>query len=168
MLRSPGGDRRMRLEHHVAVSTVISAALFAVLKSWQVAVSSFLAGVFIDLDHFLDVFVEYKTGFTLREFFDICHNGRLERLRLVLHSWELVPLLAAATLVSGSNPWVMGIAFGIAQHLVCDQFYNRPVPLAYFMIWRWRQGFLPDKMFNEFGKGAATVGQESTDVQGNN
>lgn len=139
----------MRLEQHVAVSSVVAAAIFAAARSWELALSSFLAGVFVDLDHFIDVVAEYKLNFTIREFFDICHGGKCRRIRLLLHSWELVPLLGIVAYVTDWNPWVVGTTVGIGLHTVCDQLYNDPSRFAYFLVWRWRHGFVLREMFGK-------------------
>lgn len=137
----------------------MSVALFAVARSWQLAVSSFLAGVFIDLDHFVDVFAEYRTKFTIREFFDICHAGKCHRIRLILHSWELIALLTVAAFVADWNPWLIGVTIGMTQHIICDQLHNRPRPWGYFLIGRWRHGFILRDIFGKNGEGSRSTAE---------
>jgi hypothetical protein len=40
----------MKIEHHVAVSTLVSVNLYMIFKSWGLSIASLLIGIFIDLD----------------------------------------------------------------------------------------------------------------------
>jgi hypothetical protein len=131
----------VKLEHHVVASTVLSGAAYAATRSWPLTLASFYWGVFIDLDHFIDYYATFGLRATPLGVFDASHNGKLRRVTLVFHGWEWVVLLAAATWWSGWNPWVAGVTLGMGQHLVFDQFANRPHPFGYFFFWRLRHGF---------------------------
>lgn len=131
----------MKLEQHLALSAVFSGALYGVFRSWELAVSAFIGGVFTDLDHFLDYFLDFGLKFDLKRFFRASYRREYRRSFLVLHSWELAFVLAAAAWWSRGNPWLVGLALGWAQHLLVDHIANRPTPWAYFLVRRWRHRF---------------------------
>jgi hypothetical protein len=138
----------MKLQHHTAFSAVISGVLFILFRSWGLAISSFIAGVFIDLDHFLDVIREHGWSIKIKDFFWICHKSQFDRIILLWHGWEWLGLLGIAAWLTGWNPWITGILIGFGQHLVIDASHNSSNPLSYSLIWRWKNNFDFDKIFS--------------------
>jgi hypothetical protein len=131
----------MRMEQHAAVSAACAAGLYAIFRSWQMALSAFGAGVLIDLDHLLDVAREYGIHVPLRRFFEICHERQLKSVVLILHGWEWVALCAVGAWASGWNHWATGVFAGFALHMLLDQISNGPERWGYLFLWRWRIGF---------------------------
>jgi len=137
----------MRLQHHAAVSVVVSGGLYAVFKSPGLALASFASGVFIDLDHFHDYLREYGWPIDLKEFFHVCHNRHFEQGVLVLHGWEWLALWAWLAWAMAWNPWLVGLLIGFGHHLVLDQFTNGVSQWGYFLLWRMKNGFAFDATF---------------------
>jgi hypothetical protein len=136
----------MKLHHHTAASTLIAAALYLTCKSWALAGACFISGIFIDLDHILDVTREH--GFSrIHHIFRICNNGQFTRIYLVWHGWEWVLLSGAAAWFSGWNHWVTGMFIGISQHILLDALYNSSGFLSYSLLWRWKKNFEFDAIF---------------------
>ncbi len=131
----------MRLPQHALASAVVSGGLYAATRSPALAASSFLAGIFIDLDHVFDYVREYGIRPNVKEFFEVCHTGRFRRVVLPLHAWEWIPLLAALAWANQWNPWLLGLCIGFAQHLACDQIANPVSRWGYFFAWRLKSGF---------------------------
>lgn len=50
----------MKLHNHIVVSTIISGVSQYIFNSWQMSITVFLSGIFIDLDHLLDYFIYEK------------------------------------------------------------------------------------------------------------
>jgi hypothetical protein len=139
----------VKLQHHIVVSAVLSAAVCAASRSWPLTVSSFVTGALLDADHLLDFWREYGWREDLRRIFRVCHGRQLRRAVLLLHGWEWVVAAAGLAWAAGGSPWAVGAAFGLGQHLILDQFSNRPAPLGYFLLWRARRGFGMDAVFPE-------------------
>jgi hypothetical protein len=59
----------MRLHQHIAVSSVVSLGLYAWTQSLPIAISSFLAGFLLDLDHLIDYWREHPAKIDLIHFF---------------------------------------------------------------------------------------------------
>jgi hypothetical protein len=128
----------MRLEHHIAFSAAFSGILYAVFRSWEMSLSSLLAGVLMDVDHLLDYLLEYGKPFNVRKFFRASYEGEYLRYFLLLHVWEWLPLFAVCAWWSGWNSWITGFCLGWVQHMVLDQTFNRGKLWAYFLIGRWK------------------------------
>ncbi len=139
----------MRLTHHIALSALVSAALWLVGRSGILAFSSLCTGVLIDLDHWLDFFRDHGRPKSLRHFFAASYGRDLKKAWLVLHGWEWIALGLAAAWWSGWNPWLLGGVLGWAQHLAADQVFNRPSRWGYWLVWRWRRDFSFSAAFPE-------------------
>ena len=138
----------MRLHHHTLVSLSISGLLYMVFNSIGLAVSSFITGVFIDIDHIADVIREHGQKIKVNEFFRICHNSQFDRIVLFFHGWEWLIILGMACWITGWNPWISGAMIGMTHHLILDTIYNSSNIFTYSIIWRWKQGFVFDSIFS--------------------
>jgi hypothetical protein len=104
------------------------------------AAVSFLAGVFIDLDHLIDYWRECPGRIEPSHFFAICNEVRLKKVWLWLHSLELLPVLGLVLWCTRS--WlVAGVLLGFAQHLLLDAAGNPGRPAAYLLFYRMRKKF---------------------------
>lgn len=137
----------MRLPYHTAFSAAISGILYMIFKSWALAVSCFITGIFIDLDHIIDVLRENGRPFKIKNFFRICHDCQFNRVMLIWHGWEWLFLWSIAAWLTDWNPWMTGALIGLSQHLVIDAFSNNNRIRAYSLLWRWKQNFYFDKTF---------------------
>ncbi|MBI5666332.1 MAG: hypothetical protein HZC49_14770, partial [Nitrospirae bacterium] len=66
----------MRLPQHTALSLTIAGVLYMIFKSWGLSLACFISGVFIDMDHFIDVIREHGWSIKVKDFFRICHHGQ--------------------------------------------------------------------------------------------
>ncbi len=66
---------------------------------------------------------------------------RLEKMYLILHSYELIALLWIAIFVFSLPKIWTAAAIGMTQHLLLDSFTNPLTSLAYFMTFRIYKGF---------------------------
>jgi len=137
----------MHLAHHIVVSGVAAAVLWAGFRSSALALASVLTGVFIDLDHWLDYFREYGFRLSVRAFFDVSRRRAWRHLYLVLHGWEWLVVLLVACAATNWNPWLVGACIGWTHHLVADQIVNRPVLLGYWLVYRWAHRFEKEAMY---------------------
>jgi membrane-bound metal-dependent hydrolase YbcI (DUF457 family) len=131
----------MKLQYHVTVSIALSGILFAVFKSWGLAIASLISGIFIDLDHIIDYIRENGIRFDMQRFFCTFYERRLKRLFLILHGWEWLVLCGILAKVMDWNPWIAGIFIGYGQHLILDQLNNGTRLFGYSLIWRWKNRF---------------------------
>jgi len=138
----------MKLSEHLGISFSLSAVFFALTKDYSLALSSFLAGVLIDLDHFFDYFKSEGIKFNLNDFFHRCENFEIKKFYLLSHSYELLLLLVLVVYLTPPHPLTLGILLGFTQHLLLDQISNGAHPLGYFLIYRWRNGFAGKYIFN--------------------
>lgn len=120
--------------------------LYCIFRSLWISGWSIVGGTLIDLDHLYD-YARYpyrpeSRGFDLRHFFEVLNSARLEKVYVVLHSWELV----AMVLVAGWFLPVAGVAlvplgFGMAIHVLLDAFTNPTSIICYSVISRFAHRF---------------------------
>ena len=137
----------MRLKQHITISLFFSASLYTISNSWIIFSSSLISGVLIDIDHILDYFMAYGINIRIKQFFEVCHNLKIPRMRLIFHSWELLILLSICVFLVGWNPWIVGTIVGFTQHIVLDQVFNKPNKWTYFFFWRLKKGFSSKRCF---------------------
>ncbi len=135
----------MDLKHHVVISTAISGVLYAIFKSWGLAIASFIAGIFIDLDHVIDYVLECGFHFDRDKFFSFFYGEKYKKITLIFHGWEWLAVLLFIAWKTDWNPWVTGILIGCSQHMAADRAYNISTFMAYSLLWRWKNGFDPKK-----------------------
>ena len=137
----------MKLKQHITISLFFSAFLYTISNSWIIFSSSLISGVLIDIDHILDYFMAYGINIRIKQFFEVCHNLKIPRVRLIFHSWELLFLLSICAFVMRWNPWIIGTIVGFTQHIVLDQIFNKPHKLTYFFFWRLKKDFSLQRCF---------------------
>jgi len=137
----------VKLKQHITISLFFSASLYTISNSWIIFSTSLISGVLIDIDHILDYFMAYGINIRIKQFFEVCHNLKIPRMRLIFHSWELLFLLSICVFLVGWNPWIVGTIVGFTQHIVLDQVFNKPNKWTYFFFWRLKKGFSSKRCF---------------------
>ena len=137
----------MKIEHHITLSTAISGVLFLIFKSWELSISSLIAGILIDIDHAFDYFLERGLRLHWKEFLSYFYNEKHKKIILFLHGWEWLFCLGSAAVLTKFNPWVTGVFIGYGHHMVFDYFYSRTSILTYSLIWRWKKNFDSQTLF---------------------
>jgi hypothetical protein len=104
-----------RPRYHAALSIALAGLVVARTHRWRDAVPILVAGILVDIDHLVDLFVNRA-------------SGTPGWAILPLHAWEWVfALLARRT------PRTRGLAGGLAAHLALDQL--NPVISHPFFYW---------------------------------
>lgn len=135
----------MKFSHHIAVSTAVSGILYLLFKSWGLAVASFVSGVFIDLDHLIDYFIEYGFSLNVKNFFHCVYEEKIQRLFQIFHGWEWIVILLSIAWITDWNQWITGFLIGYVLHMVLDACCNTNWPLsAYSLLWRWERRFVSE------------------------
>ena len=143
---SPGG--------HLVTTVLACGAVYGVTGSSPLTAGLAAGGFFIDVDHVLDyVLFERRFRFSPRAFLRHYLEGRARRLVLILHSWELMGLLALTALMTGSV-WLWGYVLGMALHLPLDvkfngRMTNQSLVPFYSFVYRWRRGFLSSRLIEQ-------------------
>ncbi len=123
------------------ISAAGSAAIAVGGGGWESALAFSIAGVFVDLDHFLDYWRETGLNLDLRRFFSYFSSGHPSKLYLILHAWEWCGLAFAAWALLQGPAWVCWGLLGWFQHLLLDQRFNRLHAMSYFFFFRARHRF---------------------------
>lgn len=137
----------MKLKHHVAVSAVSSGILYVIFRSCGLSAALFITGVFIDLDHVLDYFLENGLDINTKKFFSFFYKERHRKITLLLHGWEWLILLGMLAKLTNWNLWVTGALIGYALHIVSDYFYSKAPFRSYSLAWKWKCNFNSEIIF---------------------
>ena len=132
---------------HIIYSGIISAGVGAYFKSFECALISFVAGVAIDIDHFIDYYANHPFTLKLSRIYKTLGDRDLPRLYLVLHSYEIMVLLWVCIYLFSMSPAWKAMAVGLTQHLIFDSFTNPLRWPGYFFTYRMLKGFKKELLF---------------------
>src|SRR5262245_10189736 len=140
---SPGG--------HLVTTAVTCGAVYALTGSAAFTAGVAAGGFLIDVDHVLDyVVIEGQRDLTPAAFLRYYSEQRMRRVALVLHSYELVALLAMLAYLANSTP-LWGYVLGALLHLPLDIVFNgrmlsRNLVPFYSLVYRWRVRFRAERL----------------------
>ena len=142
----------MRPTGHLIASITISSISFKLTHSGQFFLVSFLAGILIDIDHFIDYLFYCKNiNFNLRNFYLTIINLKLRKYFLIWHSFEFIVFLWVIKLLWINSLLYTAFLLGITQHLTLDIIYNSPKfsnkVLFYSFIYRFNKSFEKNNLF---------------------
>ena len=125
----------MTVRTHIITSSVLAVTIYGWTHSIEAAVSAFISGILIDIDHLLDFFLFSGESFSVKAFFSWCNDGRWDRIILIFHSYELY-FLYGIIVYNYPHPILTGILLGTGLHLILDQTGNRHL-IKSFTISKW-------------------------------
>jgi len=138
----------MKLHHHSLLSLASSGAVYLFSSSLSAALACFLAGIFIDLDHFLEYFYYFGLrNFSLKKFFRAADEHIYRKFFLFLHSYELALVFWVLSLAVIRRPWAWGFCLGFTLHIIADHIYNPCLPSTYLLSFRLRHRFEGERIF---------------------
>ena len=137
--------------------TVISLATGSILYNHGHSFDGFLwfliAGIFIDIDHYIDYVRERGISFDFRKVYKACKYGYMDfkKITFILHSYELLILLWLVVFLFNLNIVWRYAAIGFTLHLFFDQICNPIFPFTYFLWFRITNNFETEKLFTNKG-----------------
>jgi hypothetical protein len=129
----------MKLAQHCLSAVPLAVAAYAATGGrFSAAIVAGLSSVLIDCDHVLDYLLYKKRWGGMQDFFAHCEEGRLPRLYLVLHSFELIIFLWLLVGFGTAAAWGVGLTIGMTGHLLMDWVGNRHIvkPSFYWFSFR--------------------------------
>jgi hypothetical protein len=139
---SPGG--------HLVTTALACAGVYAGTENLALTAGLAAGGFLIDVDHAVDyVLFERQRDLRPGSFLRYYLEGKVQRVVLVLHSYELLVLLAALAWLTHAE-WLWGWVFGMLLHLPLDIIFNGKFASGglvhfYSFIVRARAGFRADR-----------------------
>jgi len=108
-----------------------------------------LAGIFIDVDHIFDYYLQRGITLKIKSIYSWCLEREFNFLFLFFHSLELVFLLWIAISVFKLGIFWVAFAIGITQHMVLDILFNKDVvySYSYFLTFRIMKKFRKKNIF---------------------
>jgi hypothetical protein len=139
---SPGG--------HLVTTAFACAGVYAGTEDLALTAGLAAGGFLIDVDHAVDyVLFERQRDLRPGSFLRYYIEGKVRRVVLVLHSYELLVLLAALAWLT-NVAWLWGWVFGMLLHLPLDIVFNGKFASGglvhfYSFVVRARAGFRADR-----------------------
>ena len=127
----------MRPPQHAIVSVGSGILLGGLLRSWTAGISCCLIGMLVDVDHLFDFWLNRGLSLDRGEFFDFCYYGKSRKFFAIFHGYEFIPVLSAATALSGWDAVGWGLTAGYVIHILSDQLFNTHLNgWTYFLSYR--------------------------------
>lgn len=127
----------MKLAQHCISAIPLAIAGYAAAGgSWAAAFAAGFSSVLLDLDHVADYVLCNGGWGGVDHFFESCEQGRLDRLYLVLHSFEFLIFLWLLIGTGAAAPWGVGLTIGVTGHMLLDWLGNRHIVVPSF-YWLW-------------------------------
>lgn len=127
----------MKPRGHIIASTAVSGMLYWFTGNRELAFSSFVAGIFFDVDHFFDYYMRFRfRKFCISHFLESFKGKNYGKIFVLFHGWEILALLLAASWLSGWNPYLLGVFIGTTHHMAFDQIFNKGSFHSYFLLYR--------------------------------
>jgi len=146
-------DSYIDIGFHVITSLILGFFVWKIFgmndrKSLLISLSStFLGGVLIDLDHFIDHLLAFGLNFNYEYFINGEYFLRSGKTYIFFHGFEYAVLFGIAAVFIKSKKWKMilsALTFGMLSHLLIDTFlFTNPIK-GYFILYRIFHGFNVD------------------------
>jgi membrane-bound metal-dependent hydrolase YbcI (DUF457 family) len=123
---------------HIICTLSVSGLIYFIFKSRGPFLISLLAGIFIDLDHILDYYIQEGATLKFKNIYFWCGEREFEFIFLFFHSLELVLLLwVTISILKLGLHWI-AFAIGITQHIILDMLFNKDMIYAYSYLLSYR------------------------------
>lgn len=152
---SPGG--------HLVTTAIACAGVYAGTENIALTAGLAAGGFLIDVDHAVDyVLFERQRDLRPGSFLRYYLEGKVQRVVLLLHSYELLALLATGAWLTGAD-WLWGWVLGMLLHLPLDIIFNGKFASGglvhfYSFIVRARAGFRTDRFVDRRARPLAADG----------
>jgi len=131
----------IKLRYHTIASLGFGLAFYLFFKSFASALTCFLVGILVDVDHYFDYIKTTGWNLNLKQFFHLSYGAKLDRFYLLFHGYEYLLLFATIIVMSDYNLLISAAGIGYLQHLILDHIFNPVKPMAYFLTYRLKNGF---------------------------
>ena len=123
---------------HLFSAFLLSAWIYSITGNIFYVFICILGTIFIDLDHFIDYFLHFKSGFRIGEFLkcNYLHSGKVY---LFFHAWEINLVVLLASIIFNSTALLI-LFISLSTHLLIDSL-QRSNPFTYFLLYRKYKNF---------------------------
>ena len=121
-------------------------------KVWLGIIFGFLGGFLIDLDHVLEYFFVFGLRFNLVYFLQGREFLTGEKVHLIFHVWEYLPLLVLIAIIFRKRKIfqaaILTLAVAASVHLLTDCLINSYPVKFYSIVYRAENGYSAQKLFS--------------------
>jgi len=126
---------------HFSAGIIMFFALYKMFGLIEYGIIAFLVSLLIDADHYLESLI--ANNFKFYKIFDDpphIYWKKLGRMTLLLHSWELLVLIAILGKIFGQTPLALAIVLPAILHYLIDIFiyksFKKMPTFLYFLTYR--------------------------------
>lgn len=123
----------MRLHYHLIVAAPMGLVVYLFSGLTIVSICTFIAGVSLDVDHFLD-FLLWSKSKSIHAFFSQSYWIMPHVSDNLLHSYEILPILWILCLLLQRFDLAVGLTLGFSAHMILDEIGNRKLPRSYYFF----------------------------------
>ena len=126
---------------HFSSGVIMFFLLYRIFGQIKYGIIAFIVSLFIDSDHYFEGVIVNGLDFSwIFKTYPCVYWEKLGRVTILLHSWELLPLIFIVGKIFGLEPLALAIVLPAILHYSIDNFIysgfrNMPV-LAYSLIYR--------------------------------
>ncbi len=136
----------MQSRYHILMSSILSLMLFFMVRDPFAALTCFIIGIFMDIDHLVDYWM--MTGKLTRNITELLETlGSYELVFIPLHSWEL---LLALMMLTPIYPFLFGATIGFFFHMIGDLVFNQAKIEGFLFMYRVNIGWRKDLVFENY------------------
>jgi uncharacterized membrane protein YqjE len=140
----------MKVLGHIAITITTGSVLYNYSHSLSAFLCFLIAGIFIDLDHYIDYVREHGLSLNLKSIYNTCMSPiYFKKITLILHSYELMILVWVIIIIFNLNVLWRYVAMGLTLHVLIDQITNPILPSAYFLWFRIVKNFETAKILEK-------------------
>jgi membrane-bound metal-dependent hydrolase YbcI (DUF457 family) len=111
----------MNVEKHIAITVPIAAISYFGTKSWEFVTGFCLSGIFIDVDHLIEFWIDRGFNLNIPSFFEYGNSGTNTRHVILLHSIELMAAFFFIFLCDSTYHLLFyGLMWGMLLHIFLD------------------------------------------------
>jgi len=129
---------------HLLAGGILGAATYSLSQDAAGAAAVCAGSVLIDLDHLHDYCSEWGLIDGVKRLFENAFMGRSDKAKrvfILLHSWELLLILALLSVLLLDSSLLLYAIFGASVHLMMDHIGNGLRPMSYVLAYRAGKGF---------------------------
>ena len=137
----------MKISHHLVAGSAGGCLLYLTVSKDIWLVTSFVvANSLIDIDHFLDYWVDHRKLLNVRGLIRACYTANYRHFIVPLHSFELTILLGIIYFMGLRSSLLAGVILGFALHLLMDQLHAGIRSPILFLLYRMKKKFIFDEI----------------------
>jgi len=128
---------------HLSITVLVGSYFYLLYNSFSSFIGSFIFGLLIDFDHFLDYFKAYGFNkFNLNNFLSCAYFKEKNKLYFIFHGFEYgFILIILGSIFNSYQGFFYYGGISLILHIIIDTYFNSSKIISYFIIYRIYKNF---------------------------